>query len=494
MTVLLAVILIPVSPVKAGNESITVNENSSIVITNMSGREVSITADMFDLSKTDWICMHNSSDLLGFIYVDENFTSVPLRNRGDKFVCSPIDGEAAFDSSSLGVNVEVVLDRSKPSVGYHDLMYFDQYTITNKEEVDISLYGIGDYTLKYKYMLPNGLGYEATTEDGWPGVLKPGETLILTVADNEVFNITNPYVACFWYTVGNFNNIEVRKVVAEEYAEFTTATYELDGCTYTVTNGSEYLDVEFAFNATTEIQAEIFTSKGVSMGTVNNVQSVGSEISTSIPKGGRIVFSGIEAPDEILSVKYYSLFEPVIDISGVRKAKPTENKNIYIHFPNGPLVPAGVSKDSKGYYISTEITYADTTLEQEKDTVGGFQILPIKDTTGMAVVNKWYVYNSETGKYFDASGVTGNTLTVEPLTTGVYSQLLETYGNSNEYHLYVEWDVPLITQSGIYNFVKDVKYTLESGKWTVEGDACVYSGNMNFYVDDVAGNYQLTLQ
>jgi hypothetical protein len=53
VVVLLAVILIPVSPVKAGNEIITVNENSSIVITNMSDSEVLITVDMFDLSKTD---------------------------------------------------------------------------------------------------------------------------------------------------------------------------------------------------------------------------------------------------------------------------------------------------------------------------------------------------------------------------------------------------------------------------------------------------------
>ena len=41
---------------------------------------------------------------------------------------------------------------------------------------------------------------------------------------------------------------------------------------------------------------------------------------------------------------------------------------------------------------------------------------------------------------------------------------------------------------------KDVEYTFGSGTWTVEGDSGVYSGDMSFYVDDAAGNYQLTLQ
>jgi hypothetical protein len=136
----------------------------------------------------------------------------------------------------------------------------------------------------------------------------------------------------------------------------------------------------------------------------------------------------------------------------------------------------------------------DTTLDQEKDTVGGFSIPAIKDTTGMAVVDRWYVYNSETGTYYDTAAETGDTLTVKPLTTGIYSQLLDTYGDSSEYHLYVEWDISEITQSGIYNLIKDVEYTFGSGTWTVEGDSGVYSGDMSFYVDDAAGNYQLTLQ
>ena len=42
--------LIRISTVKAENGIVTVNENSSVVITNVSGEIVEITVDMFDLS------------------------------------------------------------------------------------------------------------------------------------------------------------------------------------------------------------------------------------------------------------------------------------------------------------------------------------------------------------------------------------------------------------------------------------------------------------
>ena len=492
MTVILAITLIPVSPVKAGNDPITVNENSSIVITNMSDGEVEITRDMFDLSSTGWICVHDSSNITEFLYVDESFQKISLRNAGDKLICSPDEGEAFFYSSLLGDNVEVVLDSNKSSIGYCEIRCFDEWTITNNEAVDISLFWIGEYDVEYTYIRRDGMVYTTTTEGEFPDIIEAGATLIFTVVDDASFSITNPYAGVLWYTTGKSNQIKVSKTVAEKYS--TTDTYEMDGCIYTVTNSSDNLNLEFYFNATTQIQAEIYDSKGVLTGTVNNAQNVGKENATSIPAGGKIVFSGVEAPNETLSIKYSSLYDSVIDVSGVRKAKPAENKKIYIHYADGSLVPEGLSKDSKGYYVSAEVTYVDTTMDQEKDTVGGFSILPIKDTTGRAVVNKWYVYNSETGTYYDASVVTGNTFTVEPLTTGIYSQLLDTYGNSSEYHLYVEWDRLGITQSGTYNLMKDVQYTFGSGSWTVADDVSVYSGNMNFYVDGAAGNYQLTLQ
>ena len=84
IVVIMAMTLIRISTVKAENDIVTVNENSSVVITNVSGEIVEITVDMFDLSSTDWICIHDSQDMLGYLYVDESFGRIPLNNLGDK--------------------------------------------------------------------------------------------------------------------------------------------------------------------------------------------------------------------------------------------------------------------------------------------------------------------------------------------------------------------------------------------------------------------------
>ena len=493
VAVIMAMTLIRISTVKAENGIVTVNENSSVVITNVSGEIVEITVDMFDLSSTDWVCIHDSQGMVGYLYLDESFDRIPLNNLGDKLICSPISGEAFFDASLLGDNVEVTYDGNKPSIGYHEIRYFDEYVITNNEEVDISLFWLGEYNINYIHMLPDGMSYETTSENGWLQVLRPGETLTFTVIDEGSYNITNPYVGCFWYSTGNFNNVDVDRDISDDYtSKVTEKTCDLDGTIYTVTNNGEYMEI--ISNGTTEYEGIIYDSNGIRTGTVSNANAIGTDIKNYIPAGGKIVYTSGATTNGELTISYYSMYDPVVEFSGLRKAAPAEDKKIYIHFPEGPLVPEGLSEDDKGYYISTEVTYVDTTLDQEKDTVGGFSIPAIKDTTGMAVVDRWYVYNSETGTYYDTAAETGDTLTVKPLTTGIYSQLLDTYGDSSEYHLYVEWDISEITQSGIYNLIKDVEYTFGSGTWTVEGDSGVYSGDMSFYVDDAAGNYQLTLQ
>ena len=222
VAVIMAMTLIRISTVKAENGIVTVNENSSVVITNVSGEIVEITVDMFDLSSTDWVCIHDSQGMVGYLYLDESFDRIPLNNLGDKLICSPISGEAFFDASLLGDNVEVTYDGNKPSIGYHEIRYFDEYVITNNEEVDISLFWLGEYNINYIHMLPDGMSYETTSENGWLQVLRPGETLTFTVIDEGSYNITNPYVGCFWYSTGNFNNVDVDRDISDDYTSKVT--------------------------------------------------------------------------------------------------------------------------------------------------------------------------------------------------------------------------------------------------------------------------------
>ena len=80
VAVIMAMTLIRISTVKAENGIVTVNENSSVVITNVSGEIVEITVDMFDLSSTDWVCIHDSQGMVGYLYLDESFDRIPLNN------------------------------------------------------------------------------------------------------------------------------------------------------------------------------------------------------------------------------------------------------------------------------------------------------------------------------------------------------------------------------------------------------------------------------
>lgn len=496
MVLAIAVAMVQISPVRAA-EDITLNENEHIEITFTWGPTMNnapvIGPELFDTSTTDWIYVYDNSDMRSFGIIDENFEGIEMMSDSDRLLCSPVNGSATFYGSQLIEEVQAVHNTYGPAAVYCELRFFDEYTINNNEEWDIFLFTEDDFLVDYTTISSDGLPIGSETEVILPERLATGESITIKAA-GDYNDINNPVVGGFYYTIGNNNNITSYAQVASEYSTVKENVYDMDGTAYTVTNNANY-EIDITSIATAEFQAAIYDSKGASVGTITNVQAIGRECTGSIPAGGKMVYSYSETSEtNTLNISYYEIFDSLIKISGVRKPLPTENKNVYIHFPEGPLVPNGLNKDSNGYYLSTKVTYVETTLEQQADTVGGFTIPSVKDTTGMAVVNKWYVYNSKTGTYFSTPVVTGDTLTVEPFKAGLYSQLLSIYSYSSEYHLYAEWEIPAIAKSGTYKLIEDVGYSFGSGRWQVANDVSVYSGGMAFYIDKDAGSYQLTLQ
>lgn len=495
MVLVMVVSLIQISPTKAA-EDITVGASERIVISftwsNTLEAPPTINKEMFDVSTTDWIYVYDNTDMCMMGVIDEKFEGISLNSEYDRFICSPKEGSATFYGSGLIEEISVEHDTTKPAAQYCDLRYFDKYKIENNDQYDLFLSPVGDYLVDYTPISSDGIPMDPVTGEYLPERVYSGETIELTATSDGTYDINNPSVGGFYY-YSEASNYTVTRTMADAYAELNKNEYDLNGITYTITNNAGY-EIDIMSNSTVEFEATIYNASGVATGNVNNAQSIGQEVSSTIPAKGKIVYNSVEEPDSILNISNYSIFDDFISVSGIRKAAPPENKKIYIHFPSGALVPSGLLQDDKGYYISTEVTYVDTDYTEEADTIGGFTIQSIKDSTGMATVNKWYVYAEEIDSYFETSEVAGDKLVVEPFESDFYTQLLRSYGDSSEYHLYAQWEIQTITQSGTYNLIQDVEYRLGSGTWTIGDDACVYNGDMAFYLDGSAGSYEITLK
>ena len=494
IVLVMVISLMQLSPIKAA-EDITVSSNERIIISFIWSDTLeaspTIYKDLFDLSKTDWIYVYDNSDMREVGVIDENFEGITLNSEYDQLICSPKEGSANFYGANLIEEVSVVHDTTKPAAQYCDLRYFDKYTISNNsEDYEVYLFIDGDYSVDYVNTYSDGMQGDPIVNDMLPDRVYPAESIEFTATSEGAYDINEPILGGFYYFTEAID-YSVTREMSDSYAEINSNEYDMNGISYTVTSSASY-DIEITSKSAIEYEATVYDSTGTSVETVTNGQ--GSDYNITIPAGGKIVFGAVDEADAILTLTNYSIYDDFISVSGLRKAAPAETKKIYIHFSNDSFTPSGLSQDDEGYYISTEVVYVDTDYTEEADTIGGFTIPSIKDTTGMAAVNNWYVYSYEDGSYFEATKVTGDKLVVEPLESDFYTQLLRSYGEASEYHLYAQWEVQTITQSGTYNLIPDVEYRLGSGSWTIGDDNCVYSGDTVFYLDSDAGSYEITLK
>lgn len=465
-------------------ESYTISENDSVIVllNNELDFPTYISSQCFD-SSVEWNYVYYvNSKPIEYGTVDSSFNKT-LSSYDEYYAFSPKSGSGVFQGIILDTNVETSVNYDTAALYSFDVKYTKEYTITNNGRENVNLWMEGDYLVDYILYdsddIPKSTGYMTTV----PQTLGSREKLEILVNHMDGTDSGGKIV----YNGVYETDVEVSESNLNSYAQGSKE--DIDGLKYTVTNNNTS-KVNLKMRLTQKGRFIVYNASG-------SVISDVSDIATTVDvpaKGKCVVYLENETGQgERFIVGYDSSVADGLDISAIRKARPSENKKVYIWFPKGPFEPAGLSKDTTGYYLSRKITYVETKLSQLEDTVGGFTIPEIKDTTGMARVNKWYVYNSKIDQPVTSFSVSGPSLNVVPLSTDFYNELMTWYGYSSVYHIYGEWKVLPITASGQYKLLKDVEYSLGSGKWSVSNDNTVYNGGMNFYLDDEAGNYTFTL-
>lgn len=383
-------------------------------------------------------------------------------------------------SDNLGIAEYRMLDGNTRSTGSYDVTYAKEYTVINSGNEAVSLSKEGDYYVEYTLYEATG----ATKETGYmtelPSAMAAGEKLVFNIiridgtASKGMLNY-------------NSTQLQISERDLDEY--FQGSIEDIGGVKCTIANNNDAV-VNLKMRLTQKGVFEVYDNSGSYLYSVPATETI-----LDIPANGKCVVY-LEGDGEKLDkfyVRYSSRFADKLSISSEKKEKSSEDKKIYIWFPKGSLIPTGLSKDSIGYYLSTKITYVETGLPQSRDRIGEFAIPKINDTTGMATVNSWYVYDYNSKQVVNTFSVSGEKLEVNAQNLKFYNELSAMYQNSDAYHIYAEWKIKPITASGNYSLVKDVEYSFGKGNWTVKDDSTVYNGDMKFYLDDKAGKYSVVL-
>lgn len=181
----------------------TVRTIDHIEITVTSDVGVNITKDMFELTNTDWIYKHYSSDMIlnSVGIIDTAFEGVTLGAK-EVFMCAPLNDEAVIDYTYISDMAVVTYTEFEYIFDYYVMDYLYSYEIDTFEEEPVYIFTEGDFKVDINYLDADGNILETVLDTSLAATLNNGEKIQFTASSEGSYDIKQAEIGYFYFTVG----------------------------------------------------------------------------------------------------------------------------------------------------------------------------------------------------------------------------------------------------------------------------------------------------
>lgn len=436
----------------------------SILITNVSTGYATPCISTDDVNgEYEWKYVLYNSD--GSVYLYGTISGKTYIDKEKTLVISPSQGVGIFEYG--GTDLEVTVRKAVPLYKSCSLDADSIYTFSNNSNYPMKIEYDGIYTIEY-YI------YDSTGER----IKSSREFPVYISSGNEAEFLTGAYTTDeFEIYALNINEISQKS----ESTQKETLELDMNGLKYVIENNGNNR-VYFSSGSISGISYDLYDSNGNVAVTASN----SSVFITELDAGEYVDFSSTSGTTINLTYTYTG--EDPILVTTYRSSS-SWSISVNLHFKQEDLCFNGTNGNNRYRYVLETVS---TKLSESEDK-GSFNLTSVTDKTGMAYVNKWYVYDTTTGTYYANTVVSETDFNIRNKTI-FYNKLMELYGDTTEFHVWVECATNPIVSSNSYELVKDIEYTFGSGSWAVAGDNCQYAGGMAFYLDGSSGSYTLTAQ
>ena len=345
----------------------TVRTIDHIEITVTSDVEVNITKDMFELTNTDWIYKHYSSDMIldSAGVIDTEFEGVTLGAK-EIFMCAPLNDEAVIDYTYISDMAVVTYAEFESIFDYYVMDYLYSYEIDTFEEEPVYIFTEGDFKVDINYLDADGNILETVLDTSLPATLNNGEKIQFTASSEGSYDIKQAEIGYFYFTVGRGGYVSANCELMEKYNEMKRDELVTDGTIYTITNNASY-DIEIGNYSDIVIETETYDADGNFVTSFNSTHCAANAwFYTMIPAGGKAIYTYEANPNKVLMSEYLSVYGDALTFGEI-------------------TIPEETITESGTYRLDSEMEY---TLGAGKWTIEG-------DST---------VYNGGFTFYIDKSG------------------------------------------------------------------------------------------
>ncbi len=442
----------------------TCTAEDSILITNIStGYTVpSISTDNIN-GEYEWEYVLYNSD--GSVYSYGTISGNIYIEKEKTLVISPCQGEGTFEYN--GTSLNVTFRTGIPLYDSGNWVANSIHVFSNNSIYPMRIEYDGIYAIEYYIYDSSGEYIKSSTE--FPVDISSG---------NEVMVFTGPSTTDEFEIYALYVN-EISQ--NSESFQRNTLEFDMNGLEYVIENNGNNR-VYFMGDSISGVSYTLYDANGNAAVTASN----SSTFITELKAGERVDFSSVSG--KAINLSYIYSDEDSVLVTTYRSGG-YKHVEVNLHFKQEDLSFNGMI----GNNIYPYSLIIDRTKQSEPEDMGSFYLSSVIDKTGMAYVNKWYVYDVTTGTYYPNTMVEETDFNIRDKSI-FYNKLMELYGGTAEFHIWVECSTKPIVSSNSYDLVKDIEYTFGSGLWTVVGDDCQYAGGMAFYLDASSGSYTLTSQ